>query len=63
MLTGISTSFISTISTLTPHGSVASSTTVCSDSLILSRSLSTSSSTCWPMMLRKLVSATWYDAV
>ena len=43
---GISTSFISTISTATPHGSVAASTTVLSDSLILSRSFKTSSSTC-----------------
>ena len=57
MSLGISTSLTSTIETLIPHGEVASSMIVCRISLILSRSDSTSSSTCWPSTDRKVVCA------
>ena len=57
MLCGSSTSFTSTVDTLTPHGSVCSSMIVCSRSLIWSRSESRSSSSDWPSTLRSVVCA------
>src|SRR5262249_27244827 len=60
--TGISTFFISTRSTLTPHGSVTAS--ILSPMVVdtLSCSLSTSSSVYWPMPVRSVVNATWITA-
>ena len=57
MSLGISTSFTSTTETLMPQGEVASSMIVCRIALILSRSESTSSSTCWPSTDRSVVCA------
>ena len=55
MSLGISTSFTSTTETLMPHGEVASSMIVCRIALILSRSDSSSSRTCWPSTERSVV--------
>src|ERR671922_1036834 len=52
---GISTSLTSTIETLMPQGDVASSMISCKIALILSRSESSSSSTCWPSTDRSVV--------
>ena len=59
ILGGISTSFISTISTVVPQGAERSLRLAFRMPLILSRSLSTSSISCWPMILRRPVNATW----
>src|SRR6476660_9434007 len=56
---GISTSFTSTIETLTPHGAVDSSMIPCRIALIFSRSDKSSSRTCWPSTDRNVVCAIW----
>jgi hypothetical protein len=52
---GISTSLTSTMETLMPQGEVASSMISCRIALILSLSASSSSRTCWPSTLRRVV--------
>src|SRR4051812_7527134 len=54
---GISTSLTSTIETLMPHGAVWPSMISCRIALIFSRSLSSSSRTCWPRTERSVVCA------
>ena len=56
---GSSTSFISKRSTSMPHCVVELAMLSRSRWLILSRSCKTSSRSCWPMMLRRPVSASW----
>jgi hypothetical protein len=57
MATGSSTSFISKRWTSSPHAVVEPAMLRAARSLILLRSCRTSSRSCWPMMLRRPVSA------
>ena len=60
--TGRSTSLTSTAETSMPHSTVRASMMAFRVSLIFSRSLSSSSSWCWPHTLRSVVCASWLVA-